>query len=329
MKGGAMTADSPNHRTLEPFEDFAHALELRPILEDGPPQRTLVGPLLIAGQDAEYLRGALRVAELLARRDRVNAHVLGAVPPLGIPQLLLLNVDHEALEDGRQRQFADRLRQRLHRTAGRAAQFSVEAVAGSAAIALARAAQERRSQFIVVGLEEHGVRGRAATEDAALQVRGAAGIPVLAVPAGQTQLPRRALVAMDFSAASLRAARSTIPLLAKGATLTLAHVEPRVDFRTLGMHGWAEIYERGVAAMLAPLATALSVPDDITVDIAMLRTDDADPAVALLERAQRDSSDLIATGTQGHTALDRHLTGSVSTALLRGARCVVLIAPPE
>lgn len=323
-----MTTDSLDRTTTQRSLDFAHAFEWRTLLENGPPERTLAGPLLVAGHDAEYIGGALRIAEVLARRDRVNAHVLGAVPPLALPQLLLLNVDHEALEDGRQRQLLERLRQRLHRTTGRAAQFSVEAVGGSSAITLARAAQERRSQFIIVGLEEHGVRGRAATEDAALQVRGAAGIPVLAVPEGQTQLPRRALVAMDFSAASLRAARSTIPLLAKGATLTLAHVEPVVDFRALGMHGWAEIYERGVAAMLGPLATSLSVPGDITVDIAMLRTDDADPAMALLERAQRDSSDLIATGTQGNTALDRHLTGSVSTALLRGAPCTVLIAPP-
>ncbi len=321
-----MTRHLASNRTVvEPSEEFAHAIDLLGV--DVPLHRTLVGPLLIAGQDAEYMRGALRVAEILARRDRVNAHVLGAVPALALPQLLLLNLDHEALEDGRRRQYLARLRRRLHQTTGRSAQFSVEAIAGSPAVALALAARERGSAFILVGLEQHDVRGRAATEDAALQVRGSAGIPVLAVPAAQEQLPQRALVAVDFSAASIFAARAAIPLLAPGATLTLAHVEPRVDFRALGMDGWAEIYERGVAALLEPLAARLTAAGDITVNTVVLRSEDGDTSAALLERAREHDFDLIATGTQGHTALDRHLTGSVSTALLRGARCAVLIAP--
>src|SRR5688572_4583751 len=78
------------------------------------PQRTHTGPLLIGGEDADYMRGALHVAELLARRDRVNAHVLGVVRPLEFPVPLLVEVDHEALENGRRRQYFDRIRQRLH-----------------------------------------------------------------------------------------------------------------------------------------------------------------------------------------------------------------------
>jgi nucleotide-binding universal stress UspA family protein len=48
----------------------------------------------------------------------------------------------------------------------------------------------------------------------------------------------------------------------------------------------------------------------------------------VLDHASRGDVDLIATGTQGRMAPERHLTGSVSTAILRGARCPVLIAPP-
>ena len=114
------------------------------------------------------MRGALCVAEILARRDRVNAHVLGAVPALALPQLLLVNPDHEALEDGRREQHLDRLRRRLHQVTGISAQFSVEAITRSPAVELARAARERGSEFILVGLE-HDVLGRAATEDAALR----------------------------------------------------------------------------------------------------------------------------------------------------------------
>lgn len=54
-----------------------------------------------------------------------------------------------------------------------------------------------------------------------------------------------------------------------------------------------------------------------------------DTAETLLEHARQHDLDLIATGTQAHTALDRHLTGSVSTALLRRAQRAVLMSPPK
>jgi hypothetical protein len=101
------------------------------------------------------MRGALCVAQILARRDRVNAHVRGAVPALALPQLLLVNLDHEALEDGRREQHLDTLRRRLHQVTGISAQFSVEAITGSPAVELARAARERGSEFISVGLEQY------------------------------------------------------------------------------------------------------------------------------------------------------------------------------
>ncbi len=117
-------------------------------------------------------------------------------------------------------------------------------------------------------------------------------------------------------------------LLAPGATLSLVHVEPEADLRALGQEGLAEIYERGVAALNEELTAELrgaSDASDVTIETVLLR---GEPAPALLDLAASRGCDLIAAGTQGAPALDRHLTGSVSTALLRGARCAVLIAPP-
>jgi len=75
---------------------------------------------------------------------------------------------------------------------------------------------------------------------------------------------------------------------------------------------------------------ALSAAGDITVNAVVLRIKGGDDtAEALLEHARQHDCDLIATGTQAHTALDRHLTGSVSTALLRGAKCAVLMSPSK
>jgi nucleotide-binding universal stress UspA family protein len=138
-------------------------------------------------------------------------------------------------------------------------------------------------------------------------------------------LPRRALVAVDFGSASRRAADAAMPLLAQGATLTLAYTEPEVDFTALGEEGWAEMHEQSVGRLFEQLAASLAVPRDVEVKTVFLR---GDAAAAVLDLARRGAFDLIATGTQSQKALDRQLSASVSTALLRGARCAVLIAPP-
>ena len=304
----------------------ADVLEAAAAAADAPAQRTHTGPLLVAGEDSDYVRGVLHVAELLARRDRVNAHVLGVVRPLALPVALVADLDREALEDARRRTHLERLRQRLSQATGLAAFFTVEAVTGSPAPSLARAARERGSELIMVGLEDPGGQHRTATEDAALQVTRAADTPVLAVPASYGLLPKNAVVAMDFSPASQRAARSVIPLLARSARLTLAYVEPDVDFAALGKKGWADVHQHGVAQLFERLSASLAVPGDVSVETVLLRG--GDPATVLLGHVRAGDFDLIATGTQGQTPLDLHLTGSVSTALLRGARCAVLIAPP-
>jgi hypothetical protein len=45
--------------------------------------------------------GALRVTHLLARRDRVNAHVLTVVRPLALPASLFAPGDHDAWSSGK------------------------------------------------------------------------------------------------------------------------------------------------------------------------------------------------------------------------------------
>ncbi|MGQ0713700.1 MAG: universal stress protein [Gemmatimonadaceae bacterium] len=295
-------------------------------LESGAlPQRTHTGPLLIAGEDADHAIGVFHVAELLARRDRVNAHVLGVLRPLTIPAALLTSVPRDALEEGRRRLYLGSVRQRLHQATGRAVFFSVEIVTGNPASTLARAALERGSELIMVGVADPGGEHRTATGDAALEIARASETPVLAVPAGYPLLPKNALVAMDFSSASVRAGRAAIPLLAQGAGLTLAYVEPDVDFALLGDARLAETHANGIARLFEELRASLAVPGDVSVATVFLRG--ADPAAILLDYARAGDFDLIATGSQGEGAVDRHMTGSVSTALLRGARGAVLIAP--
>ena len=288
-------------------------------------RRTLHGPIVVAGEDATPTDGALRVAQLLARRDRVNAHVLTVVRPLALPSSLLSGVDQDAWQEVRRQQQLASVRQRLHETVGQTAHFSVGAESGSPAPTIARIARERGAELILVGIDAHGAPRRAETEDAALQVTRTADVPVIAVPPNVALLPRRALVAMDFSEASVRAARAALVTLTDGGTLTLAHVAPDVDFSEMGKEGWGQIYDRGVASLLEQLAGELRIPGEVDVETVVVS---GDPSTHLLEIAARGAFELVAAGSQTAPWVEWHLTGSVSTRLLRGARCAVLIAPP-
>jgi nucleotide-binding universal stress UspA family protein len=281
--------------------------------------------VLVAGEAGETSNGALRLGELLARRDRVNVHVLGITRSLGFPISAFANVDAEALEAGRRAQLLEQLRQRVYRTVGRSALFSVDAATGSPARLLAAAAEERGSACVLIGLPNLGTPERAATEDEVLQIASIAEVPVIAVPPDSDVLPTRALVALDFGEGSRSAARMAAHLLGTRGTLTMAHAEPEGELRALGQEGLAEIYEHGVAALFAKVKAEIEDASDVSVETMLLK---GDPATSLLSVISSGSYELIASGTQGVSALDRHFAGSVSTALLRGSAGIVLIAPP-
>jgi len=296
----------------------------RPAARRGVMQRALAGPVLVAGDVNETSNGALRLGELLARRDRVNVHVLGTIRSLGFPVSAFAKIDAEAVEAGRRAQLLKELRQRVHRTVGRSALFSVDAATGSPARILAADAEERRSACILIGLAPLGTPERAGGEDEILQVASIANVPVVGVPADQEVLPKRALVALDFGESSRRSAMLALSLLAAKSTLVLAHVEPDADLRALGQDGLAAIYESGVTALFERLINEMEGMD-VTVETMLLK---GDAAPSLLTEVASGAYDLVACGTQGVSALDRHFAGSVSTALLRGCSCSVLIAPP-
>lgn len=288
-------------------------------------RRALAGPVLVAGDVGKTSNGALRLGELLARRDRVNVHVLGTVRSLGFPVSAFANVDTEALEEGRRARLLEQLRQRVHTTVGRSALFSVDAATGSPARLLAATARERASACLLVGFPAKGTAERPGGEDEILQIASVAEVPVIAIPADRDTLPATALVALDFGESSHAAAVMAMQLLAPKGKLTLVHVEPEADLHALGQEGLARIYESGVAALFEKLAREIEDASDVSVETRLVK---GDPAAALPDAIGADAYDLVACGTQGISSLDRHFAGSVSTALLRASTGIMLLAPP-
>ena len=94
----------------------------------------------------------------------------------------------------------------------------------------------------------------------------------------------------------------------------------------MGKEGWEQIYDRGVEGLSEQLTAEIRIPNEVDVDTVVLR---GDMTAHLLNLAARGTFELLAVGSRTTPWGEWHLTGSVSTSLLRGARCTVVIAPPE
>ena len=285
-------------------------------------RRNLVGPLLIAGEEGRPLSGAIQLAEALARRDGVNAHVVSVVRPLSSPLSHLVcqvaDLERHELEVCRRQIRQARAQRQVHEAVGPSTFFSTGVELGEPVSITADTARLRAAEYILVGLPGLNSRGRARVEEVAFRLAKAAGVPVLAVPAHVDRLPRSALVNMDLGEASVRAARATVPLLAAGGSLTLAHVVPEVEFAPPDAGDWVEAGTQGVAQ----LGDELRLAGDLEVRSVVLK---GDPASVLSELAQ--DFDLTAVGTPKRPSFGRFLTGSVSADVLWEVGGMVLIAP--
>jgi nucleotide-binding universal stress UspA family protein len=193
------------------------------------------------------------------------------------------------------------------------------------AVVMARWLAERRhASMIVAGTARHGMLDRALYGDSALEVVRRADCTVLVAPAYAEPPITRAIVAVDFSQASLRAALDALEMLDPGSRLTLVHVE-RAERRVEGKaHRTFEEDERRTRALFTRFLDALPQSGEVQVETVVLC---GDAVGGLLRYAEAEEAELIACGRRRHSIADRRLVGSVSTALVRGAPCCVLVAP--
>jgi nucleotide-binding universal stress UspA family protein len=203
---------------------------------------------------------------------------------------------------------------------------SPETVVGSAAMEIVRIARDHGSDLIALGLRPHAFLDRMFRDETALSVMRHASVPVLAVTPALTRLPRRIAVAIDFSRASIAAARAAVTLLDDGGSLHLVYVEPSAESRTLAGEGFAMMYAQGLAAAFNRLRRDLALGTSAQIESVVLHG-----AVAgeLLSFAHRAEIDVIAVGSQRHSVARRAFVGSVTSALTRAGNCSLLVIPPR
>ena len=177
--------------------------------------------------------------------------------------------------------------------------------------------------MIVLGIGRHNRIDRIFGTETAVAVMRGSTIPVLAVSRRASGLPARAVVALDFTPASLAAASLAADLLADDGTLVVLHVCAFAGAKAKA-GDLVDLYRAGARAKLDEAVRMLKRRTRRRVEGVML---EGDPGATLVSYARREHCDLIALGGHHLGLMDRVLLGSVRTRVVRDAPCSVLIAP--
>lgn len=286
--------------------------------------------MLLAMDQSPGAAAAARIALALASIFRAQIHVISVLDtrgaPIPPPLDLALALGDELGGDGIHHEQAKNVRAAVLAATSVTVDWPVRIGAGSPAAVITHEAKRLGAALVVVGLRPHGRLARATNDETVLNVMRNGPCAVLAVAAGMTGLPTRALAALDFSPSSLVAARMGATLLRDGATLVLGYVSSLSG--RLSEDGESVIHELGVEAGFARTSQELARPGIAIDHVVLHHALPSTPAEMLLDYADGMNSELIVAGSARLGRLDRWIMGSVSTDLVRDGRHSLLIVPP-
>jgi nucleotide-binding universal stress UspA family protein len=285
--------------------------------------------IVLAVDDSPAATSAIHVAAALASECGVAVQAVDVIDYGTAPIMPLLDASRGFADFGIgpevQAEREVQLRKRLEATVGRQPDWESCVVLGSPAGALTGQAREVDAAIIVMGLRAHGHVDRALHDETTLNVIRHATCPVLAVTAGMTTLPRRILVAIDFSPNSIEAARSAVSIAPRGAHVNLVYAPASLP--RMPEDGEGVVHDLGVKTAFEQLVASLATGEISISHVVLHRELGKGTAQVLLEYASDIGADLIATGCVGRSIIQRMLVGSVSTDLVRQGRFSMLVAP--
>lgn len=135
------------------------------------------------------------------------------------------------------------------------------------------------------------------------------------------------IVGIDFTPKSERAMRAAINIAAASkATVVLLNVVP--SLAAMRGEGEDEVsVTQAIERRLRDQAAILGTNTGVTIDYGVVDGPRADEAI--VKYVKRWGGDLIVTGTDTRSGLDRILIGSVTEALLQNAPVPVLVVGPK
>ena len=285
--------------------------------------------VVLALADDKLSDSAVAVTRALNERRGASPSVLYVIEVgTSVPEAAMVIVSlEEDLQDPRIRErqtLAMRRTLRLDREP--VAAWPLTLAVGNVARVVVEHAERNGARMVVLGLNRHGTTGRVMGRDTVRGVMAISSAPVLAVRPELTDLPKRIVVPVDFSRASIRAAHLARRIVDEHGTMHLVFVEPsRSQVRTESEEAFELIHTRGVEAAFRDLVAELWPSVGVKIDTVVRQ---GSPVAEITRFAEESNADLIAIGSQRHPFLDRLLLGSVAKAIAADGRWSVLVTPP-
>lgn len=283
------------------------------------------GPIIVATDGSPACDAALKAAGRLAALHNSKVVVLSAVEPvLVLPMDFGIALPYADLEKAQRNARMTKVTAQLERVGARDAGWSMRIEYGEPSNAIASIARDLDATVVITGLGHHDLLDRVLGSETALRIVRASKSPVLAVTGQFEELPKRLVVATDFSVASLDSARAALRLFPSITAVHLVHVMSRLEVPADVFITWAELYSEPIPKSFERLTSALDLPPRITVETITL---EGKASHEVLKFARKVGADLIVTGSRGAGLMSRFLVGSTATGIVRGASCAVLAVP--
>lgn len=283
------------------------------------------GPIIVATDGSTACDAALKAAGRLAALHNAKVVVLSAVEPIVVlPMDFGIALPQADIEHAQRTARSTKVLAQLERVGARDAGWTTRIQYGDPAHAIATAAQELDATMVITGLGDHDLLDRVLGSETTLRIVRASKSPILAVSGQFEALPKRLVVATDFSVASLDSARAAMRLFPSISAVHLVHVMSRLEVPPDVFITWAGLYSEPIPKSFERLTSALDLPAWITVQTTTL---EGKASREVLKFARKVNADLIVTGSRGAGLMNRLLVGSTATGIIRGASCAVLAVP--
>jgi nucleotide-binding universal stress UspA family protein len=295
----------------------------------GAPEAHGPAPILVASDGTSSADPAFTAARLVAARTGADVQVLGAIEPMPtvLPATELLvpaapTIVPPEIEAERAEQLSGRIEDQLRDLAGERAPWRTEVRRGEPASVIARAARESGAGLIITGLTRHGFLDRLLGGETPIHIVHQADAPVLVVSGNLERAPRRLVIAVDFTPASMLAAHVALDLFPEASKVYLVHVTPRFARNMVDVTEWERAYSAKVQLELDRARRELGRGEGVeTVRLS------GNAARELLDFASQVRAELIVAGCHRRGAMMRLLLGDVAAKLARGASMALLIVP--
>ncbi len=245
--------------------------------------------------------GALKAASLLLEHGHARVSVIGVVKLLDE----WVRTDRADAGHAKAQMLEDVLVQ-LSRVSPSCVNWSVEIRQGDPATVLAEAARQRGARLIITGIGHHDRALDRFGAETTLSAVHRSNTPVLALPEATEKLPTSAIVATDFSAHSLSAARDSLSLFPTITSVNLVHVTTptRQDLETVDH--WKRPSGRDPGSILDDERRRIGLYAGVGFTTTQI---DGYAIPEILELAQSTGADLIVAGSRGAGLAQRLIVG--------------------